>query len=148
RRERLRGRLERRRLLLLRDDRQALVGLPRGRQGQGRARDLRQPGLLRRLRRARLRPERDHRQAALEEEGPAAFGSGRRLLPDAGDRLRPRLQRLDGRQGVLLRRGNRAPALVAVDRRVRLLVGGGLAAPRLRGLLLGLPLLLRRRDRR
>ena len=89
-----------------------------------------------------------HRQARLGGEGAAAARPDGDVLLDAGGRLRPRLHRLDRRQDVLVRRLDRQAALVAVDRRLRLLLARGLAEARLRRLLLRHVLLLRRGDRR
>ena len=50
----------------------------------------------------------------------------RHVLLDAGRRVRTRLHRLDRRQGLLVRRDERRAALVAVDRRLRLRLAGGL----------------------
>ena len=85
---------------------------------------------------------------ALAGEGAAAVRRHRQLLRDTGGRVRARVHRRDRRQGVLVRRGEREAALVAVDGRLRLLVDGGLARPRLRRLVLAAVLLLRRGDRR
>ena len=109
---------------------------------------LGRPRLLRLLRPPRLRPERAHRQARLEGDGPAAARQPRHLLLDARRRLRPRLHRLDRRQGLLVRRHEREAALVARHRRLRLLLAGRLPAARVRRLVHRRPLLLRRGDRR
>ena len=72
------------------------------------------------------------------------LGPRGRVLLDPRCRLRPRLHRLDRRQGLLVRRHERQAALVARHRRLRLRLAGGLAGARLRRLLQRQALLLRR----
>ena len=76
------------------------------------------------------------------------LGQSRHLLLDARRRVRPRLHRLDRRQGLLVRRHEREAALVARHRRLRLLLAGRLPAARVCRLVHRRPLLLRRGDRR
>ena len=109
---------------------QAALGDDAALAGEERRRDLGQPPLRRRLLGPSLLAERDERQDRLAGEGAAALRQRRQLLRDAGARLRARLHRRDRRQGVLVRRVERQAALVAVDRRLRLLVRGGLALAR------------------
>src|SRR5205085_6054337 len=80
--------------------------------------------------------------------GPGAARRRRQLLLDAGGRLRPRLHRLDGREGLLVRRALREAALVVRDGRLRLLLARDLAPARPRRLLRPLLLRPRRGDRR
>ena len=91
---------------------------------------------------------RDGQAASGRSSSQPRLGASGQLLLDARGRLRPRLHRLDRREGLLVRRLDRRAPLVAVDGRLRLFLAGGLAGARLLGLLLGLVLLLRRGDRR
>ena len=84
--------------------------------------------------RSRLRLNASDGQARLAAQARSRGSAPGRSSTDARRRLRPRLHRLDRREGVLLRRDDREPALVAVDRRLRLLLAGRLAAARLRRL--------------
>ena len=104
------------------------VDVPDRRPGQGRARARRRPRLRRLLRPPRLRA-RTPRTGKLIWRASAQQRLGGRghVLLDAGRRLRPRLHRLDRRQGLLVRRHEREAALVARDRRLRLRLAGGLA---------------------
>ena len=52
------------------------------------------------------------------------------VLLDACRRLRPRVHRFDGRQGLLVRRPERRPPLVVQHRRLRVLLAGRLAPAR------------------
>ncbi len=148
RRERLRRRLGRERLGASPARRAGPLEERLGGQVKGGVAIVRQPPLRRGLLGPRLRARRTSGQGALEGVGAAAVRRPGPLLRDADGRLRPRLRRRDRREGVLVRRGEREAALVAVDRRLRLLVVGGVARPRLRRLLLATLLLLRRGDRR
>ena len=89
-----------------------------------------------------------HRQADLARALAGPARRPRPVLLDAGGRLRPRLHRLDRRQGLLVRRHEREAALVAGHRRLRLLLAGGLAQDGLRRLLQRPLLRVRRGDRR
>ena len=135
RRRRLCRRLERQGLRVQCRDREHALDVLDRRQGQGRDGLCGRPHLLRLLRPPRLRAQRAHRQALLARLGSAAARLARHLLLDARGRLRPRLHRLDRRQGLLLRRHEREAALVARHRRLRLLLAGGLASACLRRLL-------------
>ena len=98
--------------------------------GEGRGRAHRPPALRRLLRPPPLRARRAQREAdlALLLAGPAR--RPRHVLLDPGDRVRARLHRLDRRQGLLVRRVERRAALVAVDRRLRLRLAGGVGTSR------------------
>ena len=103
-------------------------------QGKGRIkgarREVRQPALRRHLRRLPLRAARDDREGDLADEVAGPARRPRPVLLDAGGRLRARLHRLDRRQGLLLRRGEREAPLVAGHGRLRLRLARGLAARR------------------
>ena len=71
-------------------------------------------------------PERPDGQAVLARDGAAAARLARQFLLDACRRLRPRLHRLDRRQGLLVRRHEREAPLVARHGRLRLLLAGRL----------------------
>ena len=86
------------------------------------------------LRPSRLLPARAGREARLAASAQQRLGIGRELLLDAGRRLRPRLHRRHRREGLLVRRDDRKPALVARHGRLRLLLAGRLEAARLRRL--------------
>ena len=119
-RARLRRRLGRRRLGARCAHGPHAVDLPCGRTDQGLARPLRRPGLRRRLRRSPLRARRPNRPARLARLRAAPSGRSRRLLLDAGGRLWARLHRQHGREGLRIRCGQWAAALVAEHRRLRL----------------------------
>ena len=61
-----------------------------------------------------------HREGDLADALAGPARRPRPVLLDAGGRVRPRLHRLDRRQGLLLRRREREAALVAGHRRLRL----------------------------
>ena len=88
---------------------------------------------LRRLvRRPPVRVQRAQRPPALARERRSAPVRRRHVLLDARRGLRPRLHRLDRRQGVLVRRDERQAPLVAQHRRLRLRLAGDLAPARAR----------------
>ena len=70
---------------------------------------------------------RDDRQGDLADEVAGPARRPRALLLDAGRRVRPRLHRLDRRQGLLLRRRERQAPLVAGHGRLRLRLARGVA---------------------
>ena len=83
------------------------------RQDQGRRRGLGQPRLRRLVRPPLYALNARDRQAALAGVRPAAARHRGEVLLDACGRVRPRLHRRHGRQGVLVRRDDRKAALVA-----------------------------------
>ena len=143
----LRRRLERRRVGDRRAQRQDDLALPHRRRGQGRRGVRRREAVRRLVRRAPLLPV-ARRQADLEGRRRAAALRPLAVLLDAGGRVRPRLHRLDRREGLLVRRDHRQAPLVAQHRRLRLRVARGRARPRLRGIVLEAVLRLRRGHRR
>ena len=89
-----------------------------------------------------------HREADLADALAGPARRARPVLLDARARLRPRLHRVDRRQGLLVRRDHREADLVAGHRRVRLLLAGDLAQEGLRRLLQRPLRRARRRHRR
>src|SRR5205823_6865859 len=98
------------------------------------------------VRRPRLLPGSAEGPARLEGEGAAAAVRPLALLFDSGARVRTRVHRLDRRQGLLLRRVDGPPDLVALDGRLRLFVAGRMERARLRRLVQQALLRLRRGD--
>ena len=127
----VRRRLARSHLRAERQDGSHRLVLPNRRPGQGRRGRARESRLRRLLRRAALRARFPLGSAAVAVVVAGSPRRARALLLNAGGRVRPRLHRLDGRQGVRLRCHDRRPTLVTVDGRLRLLVTGRLAEARL-----------------
>ena len=134
-RARLRRRLARPRLRPRRADgpRPLDVPGPGPRQGSGLA--LREPALRRHVQGLPLCAGSADREADLANELAGPSRRARPVLLDPGSRLRPRLPRLDRRQGLLVRRDDRKADLVAGHRRLRLLLARDLAQEGLRRLL-------------
>ena len=95
--------------------------------GQGRARLRRRQAVLRRLRRPRLLPQRDHRTPGVggEHERHRVRVRLGELLRDAGGRVRARVHGQHRRARVLVRRRQRVARVGDRHRRVRLRLGRG-----------------------
>ena len=113
RRPRLRRRLARPRLRARRADGPRALDVPGQGPDQGRGREVGQPALRRHLRRPPLRVRAQHREGDLADALAGPARRPRPVLLDARGRVRARLHRLDRRQGLLVRRGERQAALVA-----------------------------------
>ena len=112
------------------EERRAQVDLPdRGRRLRRHVRQ--RPALLRRQDRQGHRRERPQRQADLAEaDQRRAPRRGRHLLLDARGRLRPRVHRQRGQQGLFVLRARREPRLEPVHRPLRLRRAGRGRHPR------------------
>ena len=143
-RPRLRRRLARAGVRARRADGPCALDIRGRRQDQGLADALGEPPLRRQLQGLPLRAERDDRQADLARPFAGPLRRPRPVLLDADRRLRPRLPRLDRRQGLLVRRDERRAALVEGHGRLRLLLSRRLAQEGLRRVVLRPLLRLRR----
>ncbi len=131
---RLRRRLARQGVRAERPDGSGRLGVQDRRGGQGRRGGRGADALRRLVRRARVRARHAHRPPGLARERGQPPLRPLDLLLDACGRVRPRLHRRDGRQGLLVRRREREAALVAEHRRLRLRLARGVEPARLRRL--------------
>ena len=119
RRPPLRRRLERRRVGDRRRQRKTIWRRHIGGAVKGAVASAGGKSVRRLVRRAPVLPVARRARSLEVQPGQAAALRARAVLLDAGGRVRPRLHRLDRREGLLVRRHERKAALVALDRRLR-----------------------------